>query len=44
MMKAEMDARQEAAKLDFDYDKLMEQSQQSDERLEIAREKLKQKK
>jgi hypothetical protein len=44
MMKAEMDMRQEAAKLDFQYDKLMEQSNQSDERLEVAREKINSKK
>jgi hypothetical protein len=44
MMKAEMDMRQEAAKLDFQYDKLTEQSQQSDERLEVAREKINSKK
>ena len=44
MMKAEMDMRQEAAKLDFQYDKLTEQSQQSDERLEVAREKINAKK
>src|SRR5210317_723516 len=40
MMKAEMDAMQEAAKLDFQYDKLMEQSNQSEERLEVARDKI----
>src|SRR5210317_2358977 len=39
-MKAEMDAMQEAAKLDFQYDKLMEQSNQSNERLEVARDKI----
>jgi len=44
MMKAEMDAMQEAAKLDFQYDKLMEQSNQSDERLEVARQKINSKK
>ena len=39
-MKAEMDMQQEAAKLDFQYDKLAEQAAQSDERLDVAREKL----
>ena len=44
MMKAEMDAMQEASKLDFQYDKLMEQSNQSEERLKVAREKINSKK
>ena len=39
-LKAEMDMAQEAARLDFQYDKLSTQDQQSDERLEVAREKL----
>ena len=39
-MRAEMDMQQEAAKLDFQYDKLSEQAAQSDERLEVAREKI----
>jgi hypothetical protein len=39
-MKAEMDMQQEAAKLDFQYDKLAEQAAQSDERLDVAREKI----
>jgi len=39
-LKAEMDMAQEAARLDFQYDKLTAQDQQSDERLEVAREKL----
>ena len=39
-MRAEMDMQQEAAKLDFQYDKLAEQAAQSDERLDVAREKL----
>ena len=43
-LKAEMDMRQEAARLDFQYDKLREQSEQSDERLEVAREKIQAKK
>jgi len=43
-LRAEMDMRQEAAKLDYQYDKLREQSEQSDERLEVAREKIQAKK
>jgi len=39
-LKAEMDMRQEAARLDFQYDKLREQSEQSDERLDVARQKI----
>jgi hypothetical protein len=39
-MRAEMDMQQEAAKLDFQYDKLAEQAAQSDERLDVAREKI----
>jgi hypothetical protein len=39
-MKAQMDMQQESARLDFQYDKLSEQAQQSDERLEVAREKI----
>jgi hypothetical protein len=39
-IKAEMDMRQEAARLDFQYDKLGQQSEQSDERLDIARQKI----
>ena len=39
-MKAEMDMQQEAAKLDFQYDKLAEQAAKSDERLDVAREKI----
>jgi hypothetical protein len=39
-LKAEMDMRQEAARLDFQYDKLGQQSEQSDERLDIARQKI----
>src|SRR6056300_1695960 len=39
-MRAQMDMQQESARLDFQYDKLSEQAQQSDERLEVAREKI----
>ena len=39
-MKAQMDMQQESSRLDFQYDKLSEQSQQSDERLAVAREKI----
>jgi hypothetical protein len=39
-LKAEMDMRQEAARLDFQYDKLTQQSEQSDERLDVARQKI----
>ena len=39
-----MDMMQEAAKLDFQYDKLSEQTSQSDERLDVAREKITKKK
>ena len=39
-LRAEMDVRQEAARLDFQYDKLREQSEQSDERLDVARQKI----
>ena len=39
-MRAQMDMQQEASRLDFQYDKLSEQSQQSDERLKVAREKI----
>jgi len=38
-----MDMQQEEARLNFQYDKLSEQAQQSDERLEVAREKIAQK-
>ena len=38
--KAEQDAIQEQARLDFEYDRLAQQDQQSDERLDVAREKL----
>src|SRR5210317_535739 len=41
--KAEQDAIQEQARLDFEYDRLAQQDQQSDERLDIARDKLDQK-
>jgi hypothetical protein len=41
-LKAEIDMRQEAARLDFQYDKLTQQSEQSDERLDVARQKNKQ--
>jgi len=39
-LRATLDTTKEANRLDFQYDKLMEQSDQSDERLKIAREKL----
>ena len=39
-LKAEMDMRQEAARLDFQYDKLTQQSEQSNERLDVARQKI----
>ena len=38
--KAEQDAIQEQARLDFEYDRLAQQDQQSDERLDVAREKM----
>ena len=38
--KAEQDAIKEQARLDFEYDRLAQQDQQSDERLEVAREKM----
>src|SRR5210317_1376394 len=41
--KAEQEQMKEAARLEFEYDRLAQQDQQSDERLEVAREKLKQK-
>jgi hypothetical protein len=39
-LKAEIDMRQEAARLDFQYDKLTQQSEQSNERLDVARQKI----
>jgi len=39
-LRAQLDMTKEANRLDFQYDKLSEQSDQSDERLEIARQKL----
>ena len=39
-----MDMQQEEARLNFQYDKLSEQAQQSDERLDIARDKIDSKK
>jgi hypothetical protein len=41
--KAEQEQMKEAARLDFEYNRLAQQDQQSDDRLDIAREKLKQK-
>ena len=39
-LKAQLDMTKEANRLDFQYDKLSEQSDQSDQRLEVARQKL----
>jgi|TARA_E500000305_G_scaffold30475_1_gene23184 hypothetical protein len=41
--RAEQENVRAAARLDYDYDKLMQQDEQSDERLDIAREKLEKK-
>tara|TARA_E500000305_G_C4020049_1_gene238115 strand:+ start:141 stop:2177 length:2037 start_codon:yes stop_codon:yes gene_type:complete len=41
--KAEQENVRAAARLDYDYDKLQQQDEQSDERLEVAREKLEKK-
>jgi len=41
--KAEQEQMKEAARLDFEYNRLAQQDEQSDNRLDIAREKLKQK-
>jgi len=41
--KAEQEQMREAARLEFEYDRLAQQDQQSDERLEVAREKMKKK-
>ena len=41
--RAEQENVRAAARLDYDYDKLMQQDEQSDERLNIAREKLEKK-
>ena len=41
--KAEQEQMKEAARLDFEYNRLAQQDEQSDDRLDIAREKLKQK-
>ena len=41
--KAEQENLRAAARLDYDYDKLQQQDEQSDERLEVAREKLEKK-
>jgi hypothetical protein len=41
--KAEQDNQRAAQRLEYDYDKLAQQDSQSDERLEIARDKLRQK-
>jgi len=38
--KAEQEQMKEAARLEFEYDRLAQQDQQSDERLEVAREKM----
>jgi hypothetical protein len=38
--KAEQEQMREAARLEFEYDRLAQQDQQSDERLEVAREKM----
>ena len=39
-LRAQLDMTKEANRLDFQYDKLSEQSDQSDQRLQVAREKL----
>jgi len=41
--KAEQENERVAARLDYDYDKLMQQDEQSDERLDIARQKIEKK-
>ena len=41
--KAEQENMRQGAKLDFEYDRLRQQDQQSDERLDVARQKLEQK-
>ena len=41
--KAEQENLRAAARLDYDYDKLQQQDEQSDERLEVAREKIEKK-
>jgi hypothetical protein len=41
--RAEQENQRVAARLDYDYDKLMQQDEQSDERLDIARQKLEKK-
>mgnify|MGYP003649400604 FL=1 len=41
--RAEQENERVAARLDYDYDKLMQQDEQSDERLDIARQKLEKK-
>ena len=41
--KQEQENQRELAKLQFDYDRLSQQDRQSDERLDIARQKLEQK-
>ena len=42
-MKQDLENQREGAKLQFNYDKLQQQDEQSDERLEIARQKLEKK-
>ena len=41
--KQEQENQRAAQRLEYDYDKLAQQDQQSDERLEVAREKMQQK-
>ena len=41
--KQEMENQRAAQRLEYDYDKLAQQDEQSDERLEVAREKMQQK-
>ena len=42
-MKQDLENQREGAKLQFNYDKLQQQDEQSDERLEIARQNLEKK-
>ena len=41
--KQEMENQRAAQRLEYEYDKLAQQDEQSDERLEVAREKMQQK-
>jgi hypothetical protein len=41
--RADQDNQRAAQRLEYDYDKLAQQDSQSDERLEIARDKIRQK-